>query len=40
MKKYTKTGIDYFNNYAFIDESYFNINMRPSHARSVRETPI
>lgn len=37
--KWTKTNMDYMQNCIFIDESAFDINMRPSFGRSIRNTP-
>lgn len=38
--KWTATDMDYMQNCIFIDESAFDINMRPSLGRSARNTPV
>ncbi|KAG1467189.1 hypothetical protein G6F56_004546 [Rhizopus delemar] len=37
--KYDNSDMDYLQNCVFIDESGFDINMRPSYGRSARNTP-
>ncbi|PHZ07864.1 uncharacterized protein RHIMIDRAFT_242215 [Rhizopus microsporus ATCC 52813] len=37
--KWTTTDIDYMRNCIFTDESAFDINMRPTYDRSIRNTP-
>lgn len=39
VEKWSKTDMDYTKNCIFIDESGFDINMKPSTARSARGTP-
>jgi hypothetical protein len=38
IEKWTQTGMDYLSNCVFVDVFAFNINMRPSKARSATGT--
>lgn len=40
VETWLKTDMDNTKNWVFIDESAFDINMRPSTARSNRDTPV
>ncbi|KAG0184917.1 hypothetical protein DFQ28_010231 [Apophysomyces sp. BC1034] len=39
VEKWSQTDMDYLSNFVFVDESAFDINMRPSTARSAKGTP-
>ncbi|KAF1802554.1 hypothetical protein FB192DRAFT_1280410 [Mucor lusitanicus] len=39
VEKWSQTDMDYLNNCVFVDESAFDINMRPATARSASGTP-
>jgi hypothetical protein len=39
IEKWFQTDVDYMNNCIFVDESAFDINMRPAAARSTKGTP-
>ncbi|CEP12586.1 hypothetical protein [Parasitella parasitica] len=39
VEKWSQTDMDYLSNCVFVDESAFDINMRPSTARSEKGTP-